>query len=134
MLQSHSIRVRGLKKIGGQYDEYLCDLHITNKEALNIISQNEELKTVRDIYKKQVKWTKEFFVDSGLKNYLFYECNLNETKNQNVMKKLNVHKDIKMEFYETIMYEEFPFFDSATRNKNAITAKCLRNAFLTYLK
>lgn len=97
-----------IRFIGGQYEEYPCDLHITNKEALTIISQNEELKTVRDTYKKQVKWTKEFFVDSGIKDYLFYECGLNEAKIQSVMKKLDIYKDIKMEFYETIMYEGFP--------------------------
>lgn len=97
-----------IRFVGGQYEEYPCDLHITNKEALTIISQNEELKTVRDSYKKQVKWTKDFFVDSGLKDYLFYECGLNEATIESVLKKLDTHKDIKMEFYETIMYEDFP--------------------------
>lgn len=97
-----------IRFVGGQYEEYPCDLHITNKEALTIISQNDELKTVRDAYKKQVKWTKDFFVDSGLKDYLFYECGLNEATIESVLKKLDTHKDIKMEFYETIMYEEFP--------------------------
>lgn len=97
-----------IRFVGGQYEEYPCDLHITNKEALTIISQNEELKTVRDAYKKQVKWTKEYFVDSGIKDYLFYECGLNETTIVSVLKKFEMHKDIKMEFYETIMYEDFP--------------------------
>lgn len=97
-----------IRFVGGQYEEYPCDLHITNKEALTIISQNEELKTVRDAYKKQVKWTKGFFVDSGLKDYLFYECGLNEATIASVLKKLDTHEDIKMEFYETVMYEDFP--------------------------
>lgn len=97
-----------IRFIGGQYEEYPFDLHITNKEALNIISQNEELKTVRDAYRKQMKWTQDFFVDSGIKDYLFYECGLNEQKIQSVMEKLDICRDIKMEFYETIMHEGFP--------------------------
>ena len=48
------------------------------------------------------------WIKVAIKDYLFYECDLNEAKIQNVMKKLDVHQDIKMEFYETIMYEEFP--------------------------
>lgn len=97
-----------IRFVGGQYEEYPCDLHITNKEALTIIYENVEIKTVRDAYKKQVKWTKDFFVDSGLKDYLFYKCCLNESTIKSVLKKLDRHKDIKMEFYETIMYEDFP--------------------------
>lgn len=100
-----------IRFVGGQYEEYPCELRITNKEALTIISRNDELKTVRDAYKKQVKWTKDFFVDSGIKDYLFYECGLNEVAVENIMKKLDTHKDIKMEFYETIMSEEFSNFD-----------------------
>lgn len=94
--------------VGGQYEEYPCDLHITNKETLEIIYGNMEIKTVRDAYKKQIKWTKDFFVDLGLKDYLFYKCCLNESTIKNILKKLDKHKDIKMKFYETIMYQDFP--------------------------
>lgn len=94
--------------VDGQYEEYPCDLHITNKEALEIVYRNMEIKTVRDTYKKQIKWTKDFFVDSGLKDYLFYKCCLNESTIKSVLRKLDKHKDIKMKFYETIMYQDFP--------------------------
>ena len=63
---------------------------------------------MRDTYKKQIKWTKDFFVDSGLKDYLFYKCCLNESTIKSVLRKLNKHKDIKMKFYETIIYQDFP--------------------------
>ena len=97
-----------IRFVGGQYEESPCDLHITNKEALEIIYGNMEIKTVRDTYKKQIKWTKDFFVDSGLKDYLFYTCCLNESTIKSVLRKLDKHKDIKMKFYETIMYQDFP--------------------------
>lgn len=97
-----------IRFIGGQYEEYPFDLHITNKEALAIIYENVEIKTVRDTYKKQIKWTKDFFVDSGLKDYLFYKYCLNESTIKSILKNLDKHKDIKMKFYETIIYEDFP--------------------------
>ena len=40
-----------IRFIGGQYEEYPCDLRITNKEALEIISDKEKIKAVRDDYK-----------------------------------------------------------------------------------
>lgn len=36
------------------------------------------------------------------------ENNMNKEQIKNTMEKLDNNKDIKMEFYETIMYEKFP--------------------------
>lgn len=97
-----------IRFMGGQYEGYPCDLLITNEEASMIQTQKDTLKTVLNTHKKQMKWTKETFVYSGLKDYLSYECGFNEATIQSMMVKLNAHKDIQLAFYETIMYEKFP--------------------------
>ena len=50
-----------IRFIGGQIEEIPCDLSITNKEAMLIIAKPEEIKNVRDAYKKKVEWTQVFF-------------------------------------------------------------------------
>ena len=47
-------------------------------------------------------------MDSLLKDYLFYECNLNRKRIEKILQKLDQYEDIKLEFYETIIYENFP--------------------------
>ncbi len=97
-----------IRFIGGQYEEYPCDLLITNKEAMEIISNNEEIKVVRDAYKKKVKWSIEYFIDSFFNDYLFYEKKMSEKRITANLEKLNRHEDIKYELYETLIYESFP--------------------------
>lgn len=94
-----------IRFVGGQHEEIPCDLRITNEEALTIISRNEELKTVIEAYKKQIRWTRDYFVDSGIKDYLFYECGLSEVAIERILKKLDTH-NIKMEFYCNFMRRE----------------------------
>ena len=38
-----------IRFIGGQREEYPCDLAISNKEAMSVISSNEAIKNVRDL-------------------------------------------------------------------------------------
>lgn len=97
-----------LRFVGGQYEEYPCDLLITNKEAMSIIADNAIIKTVRDEYKKKIPWTLLYFVDEAIKDYMLYVCNMTEKRIAKGLEKFNRHKDIKMEFYETIMYDDFP--------------------------
>ena len=97
-----------IRFIGGQYEEYPCDLRITNKEALEIISDKEKIKAVRDEYKKKINWTISYFIDSSIMDYMFYECNMSQKRIEKGLEKLNRHNDIKTELYETITYGEFP--------------------------
>ena len=87
---------------GGQYEEYPCDLLITNKEAMSIIADDTIIKTVIDKYKKKISWNLLYFVDKAIKDYMLYVCNMTEKSIAKGLEKFNRHKDIKMEFYETI--------------------------------
>lgn len=97
-----------IRFIGGQREEIPCDLCISNKEAMAIVADPQEIKNVRDAYKKKVEWTQTYFIDSALKDYLFYECNMSEKRISLNLQKLNRHEDIKLELYETIIYGSFP--------------------------
>lgn len=103
-----------IRFIGGQREEYPCDLAISNKEAMSIISSNEAIKNVRDEYKKKVEWTTRYFIDSFLADYMFYECNMSEKRINANIDKLNRHVDIKFELYETLIYEKFPVAGAIT--------------------
>ena len=97
-----------IRFIGGQREEYPCDLAISNKEAMSIISSNDMIKTVRDEYKKKVEWTARYFIDSFISDYMFYESNMSEKRIKANIDKLDRHEDIKFELYETLIYERFP--------------------------
>lgn len=66
-----------IRFLGGQYEEILCDLLITDKEARTIISSPEKIKNVRDAYKSKVPWTKEYFTKSALQDALIYMSKMN---------------------------------------------------------
>lgn len=103
-----------IRFIGGQREEYPCDLAISNKAAMSIISSNEAIKNVRDEYKKKVEWTSRYFIDSFLTDYMFYECNMTKKQINDNIDKLNRHQDIKFELYETLIYEKFPISGAIT--------------------
>ena len=103
-----------IRFIGGQREEYPCDLEISNKEAMSIIPSNELIKNVRDEYKKKVEWTSRYFIDSFLTDYMFYECNMTKKQINDNIDKLNRHQDIKFELYETLIYEKFPISGAIT--------------------
>lgn len=95
-----------IRFMGGQYEETPCDLHITDQEASIILAQPDTLKTVRDTYKKRMCWTKDYFVDSALKDYLSYVCGLKDEVIKIVLKQFDTRKEIKMELYDLIMYKD----------------------------
>ncbi len=97
-----------IRFIGGQMDDMICDLGITNKDAMTIISNHESIKPILDEYSKQVSWTKEYFIDNMIKEYMFYEVNMSEKRINLNIQKLNRHTDIKNELYFTISNEKFP--------------------------
>lgn len=97
-----------IRFVGGLREGYPCDLAITNKEAMSIISSNEAMKNVIDEYKKKVEWTSRYFINSFLADYMLYECNMSEKRINANMDKLNRHGDVKIELYETLIYEKFP--------------------------
>lgn len=97
-----------IRFIGGTHIEIPCELLITNREAMDIISGNTQIKAVMNEYKSKIVWDLSYFIDSAIRDYMLYGGNMSEKRIEKGMVKLNRHEDIKMEFYETIMYESFP--------------------------
>lgn len=121
-----------IRFIGGQYAEYPCDLLITDGEAREILSDNSKIKEIMVRYEGKIPWILSTFVDSAIRDYMFYECKLSEKRIKKNMEKLNRHTDIKMEFYETIMYEQFPV-NSPITVKGYIAEQLYQNTYLSVL-
>ena len=114
-----------IRFIGGQREEYPCDLAISNEEAMSIISSNENIKLIRDRYKNKVEWTSKYFIDSYLADYMRHECNMSKEWCQANITKLNRQEDIKFELYETLIFEKFPIAGAIT--VCGCTAESLKN-------
>lgn len=97
-----------IRFIGGMMDEIPCDCEISKEEAELIMQNNNEISTVLGKYKKIILWTLQYFIQSGIEDYMRYEANMSEAHIEKNIEKLNRHEDIKVELYETIMYEAFP--------------------------
>lgn len=95
-----------IRFMGGQYEEMSCDLHITDQDASTILAQPDVLKKVRDAYKKLIRWKKDYFVDSALRDYLFHVCSLKDKTIEIILKQFDTRKEIKMELYELIIYKD----------------------------
>lgn len=93
---------------GGAHEELLCDLLINDNDAKDIIVDTSKILEVFSDYERNVKWTKEYFVDSAIKDYMNYVCHMSGKRIEKGIEKLNRHQDIKMELYRTLMKESFP--------------------------
>lgn len=87
-----------LRFMGGQHEEYPCDLLITNREAASVITDNAVMKTVRDKYKKEIPWTLSYFVEEAIKDYMYYACGATKKKSQRGWKSLTGTKILKWSF------------------------------------
>ena len=65
---------------GGQHEETLCDLLITEEETQSILVNPEEIKNIRDVYKRKCPWTKEYFANSAMKDELIFRSNSTDWK------------------------------------------------------
>ena len=109
---------------GGAHEELLCDLKISDEDAEDIIADNSKLLEVFSDYEKNIKWTKNYFVDSAIKDHLYYAYHMYGKRIEKEMEKLDRHQDIKMEFYRTLMKEEFP--NNRARSVEGYTAQQLK--------
>ena len=97
-----------IRFIGGMMDEYPCDFMITKDEADSIIRDNKQIYILRDKYKKHLTWTLSYFIESAIKDFMRNTAKMNEKQIQSNLEKMNHYEDIKTEFYQTIMTEQFP--------------------------
>lgn len=131
-----------IRFMGGQHEEYPCDLLITNREAASVITDNTTMKVIMDKYKKEIPWTLSYFVEEAITNYMLYACGTTKKGIAKELERLNRHKDIKMEFYETIMYGDFPAnnpitvegYNAKQLNKNTHLSVIGAYNYLIYLR
>lgn len=108
-----------IRSLGGMHEEHPYDLQITKDEANQILSDHEKIKEVRDSYKSKISWNFQTFIDFVIVDFLVHESCMPEKRAHENLEKLSRHKDIKMELYETIMYEVFPLHPIAVEGYSA---------------
>lgn len=109
---------------GGQMAETICEFQITDAEADEILFINDKIIEIKNIYKKKISWTMNTFINIGIHDYIQYECGMSEKRIESNMKQLDLHSDIKHEFYKFIMTEEFPV--NSAIEVNGYTARRLK--------
>ena len=100
-----------IRFMGGQYEELICDINITDAEADRIIDSPEIIVDVFNEYRKHMTWTGNTFIHMGLRDYFIYE-NYPENDIDEIIKRLDKFENIKYEMYESIIREEFPKSES----------------------
>lgn len=103
-----------IRFMGGQFADTPCDVQISEKDANDIIESQKNILGVLNQYKKNIEWTMNHFLDTGIEDYLRYVVKLSDKKIILNLEKLNRNEDIKWELYETIMYEAFPVNSAIT--------------------
>lgn len=105
---------------GGQHEETLCDLLITEEEANSIFSNPEEIKNIRDTYKRKVPWTKEYFVNSAKKDELIYRS---KSMDWRYIKPLSSEE--RIDEFENLVNYNFPSsFKNIVKQYNGARPKC----------
>ena len=94
--------------LGGAHEIIPCFLKISDSEAEQIVNNPETISKFRDSYKGKIPWTEKHFIDSFIRDCLTYEYKLSEKRVKLNLEKLNKHEDIKLELYETVVYDDFP--------------------------
>lgn len=93
---------------GGMFENIMCELPITDSEALSIMKNSSNIKTILEFYKKKVNWTKDYFVDTAILEYMKYKANYSITRQSIGMNKLDSQPEIKNEFYYSLINDKFP--------------------------
>lgn len=116
-----------IRFIGGSMEEYPCDLKIEQEEAEKILSGNVNITNVLADYKKRLLWTMDYFMDTYFSDYYSNECSANKLQILCLLSKLKKHKDIRSEFYSSLVYGAFPL--SGGLEVSNYTAKDLGQEF-----
>ena len=114
-----------IRFIGGQYVELPCDILITSEEAKNIIENQKLMDDIFKLYKKNIAWTIDYFIQKGLKDFMIYDGNYTNEEADKLIAVLNEHENIKYEMYECGMTGKYPT-NSAVRVGN-VTAETIAN-------
>ena len=87
---------------------YPYDLEVSTKDADTIFVDKSTIRPIRDSYRNGLQWTDDILIDNYLKEYLENESEYDEENILVMLKLLNKHNDIKLELYESLIFEAFP--------------------------
>lgn len=85
-----------------------CEIQIKENEADEILEDSEKIHNTQMKYKENNYWTLECLMQKTIMDFLKYDCKMSNNRTEVTMSKFSRHKDIEREFYEYLMYGEFP--------------------------
>ena len=92
--------------IEGWKDEYPCIIQLTDEQFADILKDNS---IIHDIIINSEYKGEYYHVDHGIHEYLKYEEHLNEIEIEKYIELFNKDRYIKWEFFNSIMYDCYPF-------------------------
>lgn len=91
-----------------QMHRHPYDLEVSTKDADIIFTNKAMIRPVRDSYRNGLQWTDGILIDNYLKEYLENESEYTKEEISAIFELLNRYNDIKLELYESLIFEAFP--------------------------
>lgn len=93
---------------GGRDDNMPCEFPITQEQADKAIERTELTEEYISQFKEKVFWSAETFFEIGIMEYIINALGKNQEYAKKAYEKLCKYQDIRNEFYNYVMNEEFP--------------------------
>lgn len=87
---------------------FLCDLKISNQQALKIITNKPMMKEILHEEKSKINLTKTYFIDTFLTDYLCLGRKIKRENLKEYMDYFSSFDDIKLEMYNSLINGHFP--------------------------
>ena len=98
---------RYIRFFGGRDENMPCEFPITQEQSDKAIERTELIEEYISQFKKKVFWSAETFFEIGIMEYIINALGKNQEYAKKAYEKLCKYKDIRDEFYNYIMNEEF---------------------------
>ena len=96
---------------GGEIAEAILQVEITNEETERILNKEITMESVVNYYDNQGLCSKDTLRYSLIRDYLLTFDKYNEDRIMETIEKLKKYGDIFFEFYDFVLYENFPTED-----------------------
>lgn len=93
---------------GGRDENMPCEFPITKEQVDKAIEKPELLSEYISQFKRKVLWDPETFYEIGISEYIINALGKNQEQAKKAYEKLCRYEDIRNEFYNYVMNEEFP--------------------------
>ena len=99
---------RYIRFLGGRDENMPCEFPITQEQSDKAIERTELIEEYISQFKKKVFWSAETFFEIGIMEYIINALGKNQEYAKKAYEKLCKYQDIRNEFYNYVMNEEFP--------------------------